>query len=234
MQDDLQGIEAAKAAAQSDYEACILAALEPVTQPAPDLWPEKHDVAEIIKEGRGFWKPCNGCHESNEGYHTGPHHPVLQCAVGLGCHECGGIGAVWDTTDYADMGEFIAALEPVAAPNLKRIGTGLYETQLAPDPALRPTMTDMMVDPDTLDAFMEANPLPDEPDARLRASVAQLDAMTPEVRALVDALERIESITVHSGGEIHGVTALHWQTAFEIARDEAAITLAAFRTGEKK
>jgi len=31
----------------------------------------------------------------------------------------------------------------------------------APDPVHRPTMTDMMVDPDTLDAFMEANPLPD-------------------------------------------------------------------------
>lgn len=35
----------------------------------------------------------------------------------------------------------------------------------APDPALRPTMTDMMVDPDTLDAVMEANPLPPDPAA---------------------------------------------------------------------
>ena len=43
--------------------------------------------------------------------------------------------------------DVLAALEPVAAP----------------DPALRPTMTDMMVDPDTLDAFMEANPLPPDP-----------------------------------------------------------------------
>lgn len=42
-----------------------------------------------------------------------------------------------------------AALKPVAAP----------------DPALRPTMTDMMVDPDTLDAFMEAKPLPPDPAA---------------------------------------------------------------------
>lgn len=43
----------------------------------------------------------------------------------------------------------LAALEPVAAP----------------DPALRPTMTDMMVDPNTLDTFMEAKPLPPDPAA---------------------------------------------------------------------
>ena len=49
---------------------------------------------------------------------------------------------VWMHEDHV-----LAALEPVAAP----------------DPALRPTMTDMMVDPDTLDAFMEANPLPPDP-----------------------------------------------------------------------
>jgi len=35
MQDDLQGIDAAKAAAQADYEARILAALEPVAAPDP-------------------------------------------------------------------------------------------------------------------------------------------------------------------------------------------------------
>lgn len=46
-------------------------------------------------------------------------------------------------------GDLLAALEPVAAP----------------DPALRPTMTDMMVDPDTLDDFMDANPLPPDPAA---------------------------------------------------------------------
>lgn len=62
--------------------------------------------------------------------------------------------------------------------------------------------------------------------AALRGNAA---TPAPEVAALVEALERIESITVHSGGEIHGVTALHWQTAFEAARDEADIALAALR-----
>ena len=42
----------------------------------------------------------------------------------------------------------------------------------------------------------------------------------------VEALDMIASITVHSGGEIHGVTAQHWRTAFEVAQDEATITLA--------
>ena len=51
----------------------------------------------------------------------------------------------------------------------------------------------------------------------------------------VEALELIESITVHSGGEIHGVTAQHWQTAFEVAKDEAIIALAQINTqGEHK
>lgn len=63
------------------------------------------------------------------------------------------------------------------------------------------------------------------------ALLAERDDLRAKVQALVDALERIESITVHSGGEIHGVTALHWQTAFEMARDEAAIALAALSAG---
>lgn len=48
----------------------------------------------------------------------------------------------------------------------------------------------------------------------------------------VESLERVASITVHSGGEIHGVTAQHWRTAFEVAQDEATITLAEIK-GEK-
>ena len=73
-----------------------------------DLWPSREDVSEITEEGRGFWKSCSGCHELNEGYPTGPMHPILRCAVGVGCFECGGIGAVWDTTDYGAMGDALA------------------------------------------------------------------------------------------------------------------------------
>ncbi len=82
------------------------------------------------------------------------------------------ITAVWGAlkADATDLGKqrrilaaFRAALEPVAAP----------------DPALRPTMTDMMVDPDMLDAFMEANPLPPGPAAIREAALRDaLDALS--------------------------------------------------------
>jgi len=52
----------------------------------------------------------------------------------------------------------------------------------------------------------------------------QLDA-ADRIEALVEALERIESITVHSGGEIHGVTDTQWRLAFEQAQDEARAAL---------
>ena len=83
---------------------------------APDLWPTKDEVTQIVAHGRGMWKTCCGCHESNEGHPTGPIHPALQCVVGSGCHECGGIGAVWDTTDYADMADFLMREEAPATP----------------------------------------------------------------------------------------------------------------------
>ena len=53
------------------------------------------------------------------------------------------------------------ALEPVAPP----------------DPVHRPTMTEMMVDPDTLDAFMEANPLPPDPAAIREAALREAAAL---------------------------------------------------------
>jgi hypothetical protein len=113
--------DAAKAAAQTDYEARVLAAID--VQPADhvadsagadigvkEMWPDAWHVAEASSGPRGFWKPCCGCHELIDGYQTGPIHPVLKCYVGVGCGECGGIGAVWDTTDYADMGAYISSL----------------------------------------------------------------------------------------------------------------------------
>lgn len=39
------------------------------------------------------------------------------------------------------------------------------------------------------------------------------------------ALREIESIDVHSGGEIHGVTALQWELAFDHAQDVARTAL---------
>ena len=64
-------------------------------------------VPEALKEGGGFWCTCTGCYESEDGHPVGyyPHSKILGCALGGGCSECGGIGAVWDTTDYAAMAD---------------------------------------------------------------------------------------------------------------------------------
>ncbi|NHC62740.1 hypothetical protein [Paenalcaligenes suwonensis] len=66
-------------------------------------------VADILAEGNGCWATCSGCHESNDGYPTGPYSQVMKCTLGVGCRECGGIGAIWDTTNYAEMGDAMAA-----------------------------------------------------------------------------------------------------------------------------
>ena len=68
----------------------------------------------------------------------------------------------------------LAALEPVTAP----------------DPVHRPTMTDMMVDPDMLDAFMEANPLPPDPDPAKQVSISEAEAIREA--ALREALKALE------------------------------------------
>ena len=87
----------------------------------------------------------------------------------------------------------IAALPPakqehVADSNARGVG--------APDPVRRPTMTDMMVDPATLDAFMEANPLPD--DFAPTAAQAREAALREALRAL-DALPEYGSPDVNIG-----------------------------------
>ena len=69
------------------------------------------NVKERIAEGDGFWVSCSGCYETEDGQnvHGYPYSDVFGCVLGGGCSECGGIGAVWDTTDYAAMGEELAA-----------------------------------------------------------------------------------------------------------------------------
>lgn len=98
-----------------------------VNEPVSSHWPEAHEVADIVAEGNGFWRSCSGCHELNEGHPTGPWSVTLGCNLGCGCDECGGIGAVWDTTDYADMGEALAALEPAEpATGAEPVGVGVF------------------------------------------------------------------------------------------------------------
>lgn len=85
----------------------------PAASPEPALVNEEA-VAEAM-EGGGFWKACSGCHESNEGVPTGTYSKELKCFLGGGCYECGGIGAIWDNTDYSAFGEHSdTPPEPVA------------------------------------------------------------------------------------------------------------------------
>lgn len=60
-------------------------------------------IAEVMDEGDGFWKPCSGCQEGVDGYVSQedyPFNPTFRCQPGGGCSECGGLGVVWDNTDY--------------------------------------------------------------------------------------------------------------------------------------
>lgn len=64
-------------------------------------------VQDRVAEGEGFWKSCSGCYETEDGQnvHGYSHSTVFGCDLGSGCSECGGIGAVWDTTDYSKMAD---------------------------------------------------------------------------------------------------------------------------------
>jgi hypothetical protein len=66
---------------------------------------------------------------------------------------------------------------------------------------------------------------------RTTDAIAALPA-DPRVEKLVDALREIASITVHSGGDIHGVDRNMWKQAFCQAQDEARAALAAWEAGE--
>lgn len=80
-------------------------------EPAPHVYAlgiEFNGVSAALEYGKGLWRTCTGCHESNEGYPTGPYSIVMKCHLGGGCFECGGIGAIWDTTDYEEMGRYLS------------------------------------------------------------------------------------------------------------------------------
>lgn len=90
----------------------LIRAIDPATVLAGVVsaspWPGESTIGELVGDGIGVWRDCTGCHELNEGVSTGPWHPVLKCHVGVGCHECGGIGAIWDATDYASMDDYLS------------------------------------------------------------------------------------------------------------------------------
>jgi hypothetical protein len=95
-------------------DAAALAAPQPQAG-ASDLNIEA--IKECISEGDGLWMTCSGCHESEDGYDVGhyPHSHIFGCKLGGGCSECGGLGAVWDTTDYEDMADHLIAEDQAGA-----------------------------------------------------------------------------------------------------------------------
>jgi hypothetical protein len=71
----------------------------------------------VAFNGCGFWRTCSGCYESEDGYPNGhyPNSRVLQCTLGAGCSECGGIGATWDPIDYEEMAREMIAEDAAEA-----------------------------------------------------------------------------------------------------------------------
>lgn len=65
----------------------------------------------VAEEESGHWRECSGCYETEDGYPVGtyPYSFALKCHLGRGCSECGGIGAIWDSSDYRDYAEFSRA-----------------------------------------------------------------------------------------------------------------------------
>lgn len=95
----------ANEAAESAFEAGAAQANEPLSTIAGK-------VRELVsQEEAGHWRECSGCYETEDGYPVGhyPYSPALKCHLGAGCSECGGIGAIWDSSDYGDYADFSRA-----------------------------------------------------------------------------------------------------------------------------
>ena len=68
--------------------------------------------------------------------------------------------------------------------------------------------------------------------ALLEGEQARADSLARQIDVAGGALRLIDSISVHSGGEIHGTTAKDWQQGLEFAQRVASDAIAAL-TGEK-
>lgn len=107
----IRGARAARSTAYwfDEIDATLAAYKGDAKQPAATVPAELEGVAEQIAEGAGFWRSCSGCHETEDGHPMGNYvtSAVLQCDLGAGCSECGGLGAVWDSTDYSETDELL-------------------------------------------------------------------------------------------------------------------------------
>lgn len=106
---DSAGIICASSHVRKALEAAFQIPSSDTPPPSSHVLPIELDgVSRVLENKDGFWQSCTGCHELNEGVPTGPYSRVLKCHLGMGCSECGGIGAIWDTTDYEEMGRYLA------------------------------------------------------------------------------------------------------------------------------
>lgn len=94
-----------RVAASADYQAEIAKLRAQLARQSQGMPVELVGIRETMAEGGGFWTSCSGCHDTEDGHPTGPYSysQIMGCALGSGCSECGGIGAVWDNTDYEAM-----------------------------------------------------------------------------------------------------------------------------------
>lgn len=117
-----------------------------------DEWRQKR-VAEVIEEDGGCWRACSGCQESSDGYVSTKDYPysrVFQCQPGGGCHECGGIGVLWEDgaflSSYGDA--FAASPVPPSVPEeverLREAEALVAELQPLVDKAAGPNGWDWM------------------------------------------------------------------------------------------
>lgn len=72
--------------------------------PQPAVAVIETNVREQVAEGAGGWDSCSGCYETVDGQDTGHflYSDAFRCHLGSGCHECGGIGAVWIPADVSE------------------------------------------------------------------------------------------------------------------------------------
>lgn len=80
-----------------------------------DVDPALIGIAEETKESGGHWQPCSGCYDTEDGHPTQKYafSPALQTSIGCGCHECGGLGAVWWHMTDAEIADFANICEEV-------------------------------------------------------------------------------------------------------------------------
>ncbi|KAA3510131.1 hypothetical protein [Agrobacterium rosae] len=95
---------------RSTGEAMAVLTVQLTTETGPGLAndPALIGIADEMKESGGHWQPCTGCYDTEDGYPTQKYDysPALQTAIGCGCHECGGLGAVWWHMTEQELSDF--------------------------------------------------------------------------------------------------------------------------------